>query len=687
MYNHHYNMKKTIIFLSLLVIIAGFVFYTPPSQLGHNIDPRDSSKKLKPEKIHTQKARIVSGIINFHHYRQMKFNDSLSVVMFDSYIKSLDNSKLYFLKSDIEEFKKYRYYLDDDLQVGKVDVAYKIFNRFRLRFLSRIEKNLQIIQKDFDFTKDESYETNRDNAEWSSSEATLDKVWGKMLKHQFLGLRLSKKKDTEIRKLLKRRFENYKKNVIQYTAEDVFQIYMNALSETYDPHTNYFSPISSDNFKIRMSKSLEGIGAVLSTEGDYTVIRSVRPGGPAFKTKALHPNDKVIGVAQGDKKEFIDVVGWRVDEVVQLIRGPKGSIVRLKLLKHDATTNSEPQVLRIVRDKIKLEEQKASKKIIKLDHNGKAFKIGVIHIPSFYLDFDAYQAGQKDYASTSNDTRRLIKELQKEKVDGILIDLRYNGGGSLKEAVDLTGLFIKEGPVVQVRDSRGKIEELKDKNKEQAYAGPLGVLVNRYSASASEIFSGAIQDYNRGIIIGEQTYGKGTVQNVINLDRFVQDKTKKAGQLNLTLAKYYRITGSSTQNQGVTPDIKLPSVYLSNEVGESSQPSALPWDEIKSASFAATNHITPKMKDKLRQYYQQRLKTDEDLQRLLSDIKEIRAERKRTVVSLNEKIRLAKKAEWDKKEQERKVRDKKLHKKENRDVFLQNGGQILSEMIRVNGGQ
>lgn len=680
-------MKKAIIFLSLLVIVAGFVFYKPQNSFGYITEPGDSSKVLKPEKIHSQKARIVSGIINFHHYRQMKFNDSLSVVMFNAYIKSLDNSKLYFLKSDIKEFEQYRYYLDDDLQVGKVDVAYKIFNRFRQRFLSRINKNLQTIEKDFDFTKKESYDTDRDKAKWSKTEAQLDKVWRKMLKHQFLGLRLSKKKDAEIRKLLKRRFENYKKNVAQYTSEDVFQIYMNALSESYDPHTNYFSPISSDNFKIRMSKSLEGIGAVLSTEGDYTIIRSVRPGGPAFKTKALHPNDKVIGVAQGDKKEFVDVVGWRVDEVVQLIRGPKGTVVRLKLLKHDATTDSEPQIVRIVRDKIKLEEQKASKKVITLNHNGKAFKIGVIQIPSFYLDFEAYQAGQKDYASTSNDTRRLIKELQTEKVDGILIDLRYNGGGSLKEAIDLTGLFIKEGPVVQVRDSRGKIEELKDKNKEQVYTGPLGVLVNRYSASASEIFSGAIQDYKRGVVIGEQTYGKGTVQNVINLDRFIQDKTKKAGQLNLTLAKYYRITGSSTQNQGVTPDIKLPSVYLSNEVGESSQPSALPWDEIKSASFTATNHITPKVKEKLQKYYQQRLKTDEDLQRLLSDIKEIRVERKQTLVSLNEKERLAKKAKWDKKEKERKERDKKLHKKANRDIFLQNGGQILSEMIRLNGGQ
>lgn len=680
-------MKKAIIFLSLLVIVAGFVFYKPQDSFGNTTNPGDSSKTLKPEKIHSQKARIVSGIINFHHYRQMKFNDSLSVVMFNAYIKSLDNSKLYFLESDIEEFKQYRYYLDDDLQVGKVDVAYKIFNRFRQRFLSRINKNLQTIKKDFDFTKQEAYNTDRDKAKWSKSEADLDKVWSKMLKHQFLGLRLSKKKDAEIRKLLKRRFDNYKKNVTQYTSEDVFQIYMNALSESYDPHTNYFSPISSDNFKIRMSKSLEGIGAVLTTEGDYTIIRSVRPGGPAFKTKALHPNDKVIGVAQGDKKEFVDVVGWRVDEVVQLIRGPKGTVVRLKLLKHDATTDSEPQIIRIVRDKIKLEEQKASKKLITLNHNGKAFKIGVIQIPSFYLDFEAYQAKQKDYASTSNDTRRLIKELQKEKVDGILIDLRYNGGGSLKEAIDLTGLFIKQGPVVQVRDSRGKIEELKDKNEEQVYSGPLGVLVNRYSASASEIFSGAIQDYKRGVVIGEQTYGKGTVQNVINLDRFIQDKTKKAGQLNLTLAKYYRITGSSTQNQGVTPDIKLPSVYLSNEVGESSQPSALPWDEIKSASFKVTNHITPKMKEKLQKYYQQRLKTDEDLQRLLSDIKEIRVERKNTLVSLNEKIRLAKKAKWDKKEKARKARDKKLHKKANRDIFLQNGGQILSEMIRLNGGQ
>lgn len=686
MYNHRHNMKKAIIFLSLLVIVAGFVFI-PQNYIFATTNPGDSLKTLKPEKIHAQKARVVSGIINFHHYRQMKFNDSLSAVMFDAYLKSLDNSKLYFLKSDIDEFKKYRYYLDDDLQVGKVDAAYVIFNRFRKRFLNRINKNLKALQNNFDFSKSESYNTNRKKSRWSNSEATLDKAWRKILKNQFLALKLAKKKDSDVRKILKRRFDNYKKNVSQYTSEDVFQIYMNALSETYDPHTNYFSPISSDNFKIRMNKALEGIGALLGTEEDYTVISSIRPGGPAFKSKALHPKDKIIGVAQGDKKDFVDVVGWRIDEVVQLIRGPKGTVVRLKVIPHDASTDSEPKIVRMVRDKIKLEEQKASKKIIEIEHNSKKYKIGVISIPSFYLDFDAYQKGQKDYASTSNDTRRLIKELQTKNIDGLLVDLRYNGGGSLKEAIDLTGLFIKKGPVVQVRDSKGKIDELKDENQNQIYTGPLGVLVNGYSASASEIFAGAIQDYQRGVIIGEQTYGKGTVQNVISLDRFIQDKSKKAGQLNLTLAKFYRITGSSTQNQGVTPDIKLPSPFPSEEVGESAQPSALPWDEIKSVDFKTTGHTNPKLITKLQKYYQQRLDSDEDLKRLLSDIKEIRAERKNTVVSLNEKKRRAEKAKWDTKRKERKERDKKLNKKEDRDIFLQNGGKILTEMIRLNAKQ
>jgi len=685
LYNQRRHMKKTLIFLSLLVVVAGFVFI-PQSSLSRITNPKDTLKELKPEKIHTEKAQWVSRIITGYHYRKMKFNDSTSAVMFNAYLKSLDNSKLYFLKSDISEFKQYRYYLDDDLKYGKVDAAYVIFNRFRKRFLNRIDKNLKTIEKGFNFTKNDTYETDRDKATWSTSEEALDKTWFKILKNQYLGLKLAKKKDKDILKTLRRRFANYKKNIAQYTSEDVFQTYMNALSETYDPHTNYFSPISSDNFKIRMSKSLEGIGALLGTDNDYTIIREVRPGGPAFKSKILHPNDKVVAVAQGDKKEFVDVVGWRIDEVVQLIRGPKGTVVRLKVIPHDASTDGDPKVVRMVRDKIKLEEQKASKKVIKVSHNNKDYKIGVINIPSFYLDFDAYQKKQKDYASTSNDTRRLIKELQAENVDGILIDLRYNGGGSLKEAIDLTGLFIKSGPVVQVRGSDGKIDELKDQDESQVYTGPLGVLVNRYSASASEIFSGAIQDYKRGIIIGEQTYGKGSVQNVINLARFISDK-KKAGQLNLTLAKYYRITGSSTQNKGVTPDIKIPSPYISNEVGESAQPSALPWDEIKSSSFATTDHVNDKLIGKLQQYFGQRLKTDEDLQNLLSDIKEIKAERKNTVVSLNEAKRRAEKAKWDKKRKERKERDKQLKKDEKRDVFLQNGGHILSEMIRVNAKQ
>lgn len=685
MYNQHRHMKKAVIFLSLLVVVAGFVFI-PQNSLSDITNPKDTLKKLEPEKIHTEKAQWVSRIITGYHYRKMKFNDSTSAVMFNTYLKSLDNSKLYFLNSDIQEFKQYRYYLDDDLKFGKVDAAYVIFNRFRKRFLNRIDKNLKLIEKGFDFTKNETYDTDRKKAEWSASMKDLDKTWYKILKNQYLGLKLSKKKEADVLKVLKRRFENYKKNISQFTSEDVFQTYMNALSETYDPHTNYFSPISSDNFKIRMSKSLEGIGALLGTENDYTIISSVRPGGPAFKSKALHPNDKVVAVAQGDKKEFVDVVGWRIDEVVQLIRGPKGTVVRLKIIPHDASTDSEPKIVRMVRDKIKLEEQKASKKVIKVKVDNKDYKIGVINIPSFYLDFEAYQKKQKDYASTSNDTKRLLKELQAENVDGVLIDLRYNGGGSLKEAIDLTGLFIKTGPVVQVRGSDGKIDELKDKDESQIYTGPLGVLVNRYSASASEIFSGAIQDYKRGIIIGEQTYGKGSVQNVINLARFISDK-KKAGQLNLTLAKYYRITGSSTQNKGVTPDIKMPSAYLSSEVGESAQPSALPWDEIRSASFATTNHVNAKLVGKLQGYFAQRLKTDEDLQNLLSDIKEIKIERKNTVVSLNEAKRRAEKAKWDKKRKERKERDKKLNKDSKRDIFLQNGGQILAKLIRLNAGQ
>lgn len=679
-------MKKALIFLSLLIVVASFVFIPQSSRSDLSNNLQDTLKELKPEKIHTEKAQWVSRLITGYHYRKMKFDDSTSAVMFNAYLKSLDNSKLYFLQSDIDGFKRYRYYLDDDLKYGKVDPAYVIFNRFRKRFLNRIDKNLKTIEKGFDFTKNDTYETNRDNAHWSLSEEELDKIWHKILKNQYLGLKLAKKKDADILKTLKRRFANYKKNISQYTSEDVFQTYMNALSETYDPHTNYFSPISSDNFKIRMSKALEGIGALLGTENDYTVIKEVRPGGPAFKSKALHPNDKVIAVAQGDDKEFVDVVGWRITEVVQLIRGPKGSVVRLKLIPHDASTDGKPKIVRMVRDKIKLEEQKASKKIITLKHNNKSYKIGVINIPSFYLDFDAYQKKQKDYASTSNDTRRLLKELEAENVDGVLIDLRYNGGGSLKEAIDLTGLFIKTGPVVQVKGTDGKIDELKDEDEKQVYTGPLGVLVNRFSASASEIFSGAIQDYKRGIIIGEQTYGKGSVQNVINLGRFISDK-KKAGQLNLTLAKYYRITGSSTQNKGVTPDIKLPSPYSSKEVGESAQPSSLPWDEIRSSNFATTDHVNGKLVKQLNQYFTQRLNTDEDLKNLLSDIKEIKAERKNTVVSLNETKRRAEKAKWDKKRKERKERDKQLKKDEKRDVSLQNGGHILSEMIRLNAKQ
>ncbi|MEQ8335773.1 MAG: carboxy terminal-processing peptidase, partial [Cyclobacteriaceae bacterium] len=421
---------------------------------------------------------------------------------------------------------------------------------------------------------------------------------------------------------------------------DVYQTYMNAFTSTYDPHTDYFSPIAKENFQIDMSASLEGIGARLTQQLDYTKVEDVIPGGPAFKSKQLQKNDRIIGVAQGDSGAFEDVIGWRIDDVVQKIRGPKGSVVRLQVLKHDKDINALPDTVRIVRDKIKLEESTAQSQMIPIIENGETFKLGVITIPQFYIDFEEMHQGKEDYTSTTRDVKRLIAELQEDGMDGLLIDLRFNGGGSLQEAVELTGLFIDEGPVVQVRDTYDSVDIYVDENAGYYYDGPLAVLTNRYSASASEIFSGAIQDYRRGIILGENTFGKGTVQNLIDLDLYLRNSGVELGQLKMTLAKFYRVTGSSTQHIGVAPDIAFPSPYDDEAFGESNMSNALPWDEIKTTNFKKENTISDDLMASLKKLYEKHLKTDDDLKTLAEDVDRIKEDKYIKSISLNYEERL-----------------------------------------------
>ena len=594
---------------------------------------------LRPKAVYGKEARVISYILDNNHYRKLKLNDSLSSAILDSYIADLDNNKTYFLASDIQSFDKYRYEIDDLTRNEDVTPAYAIYNLFRKRYYERMEYvKDKLIGQNFDYTIDEYYETNREEAPWAASPAGLDELWRKIIKSQALSLKLTGKSQEEIEAALHKRYDRFIKNIDQFNGEDVFNVYMNAITESYDPHTNYFSPKASDLFKQSMSLSLEGIGARLVLDGDYTKIFEVLPGGPAEKSGKLHVNDLIIGVGQDKSGEMVDVVGWRLDDVVKLIKGPKGTTVRLQVLPAETGVKGPPQELVLVRDKIKLEDQAAKKSVINYQKNGKALKLGVITLPSFYMDFDAYQKGDPNYRSTTRDVRKLVQELQGEGVDGIVMDLRNNGGGSLAEAIDLTGLFIKQGPVVQVKNSMDKVEVGMDDDDGELYNGPLVVITNRFSASASEIFAGAIQDYNRGVIVGESTFGKGTVQTVLDLKRFINDKDD-VGELKLTFQKFYRVTGSSTQNKGVTPDIVLPSALNSKQYGESSNPSALPWDVIQGTPFKKTADINTKILTRLNQSYQDRVKHDQNLKQFITETEDLKKNLAETRISLNEAAR------------------------------------------------
>lgn len=615
-------------FRILVILYFGLV------SLGNAIDRKDSVIVLKPEPKHKIEVGEIRNLLERYSYRKAPLNDSLSRVIYDNYFNSLDYNKSYFYSSDLDYFSKYRERLDDDLTEGNVDVAFQIFRVYRDRTNSRLDYVFELLEKGFDYSKKEILEFDKDKLEWAKDEAELNERWRKMVKNQALNLKLAGKADTTINNLLEQRYKRYEKNVNQNNNDDVFQLYMNSYTETLDPHTNYFSPISSDNFNINMSLSLEGIGARLTQDLDYTVIDEKIPGGPAYKNKELLKDDKIIGVAQGDDGDFVDIIGWRLSDVVQLIRGPKGSIVRLQVIRGKLTV-SNPEIIRLERDKIKLEDQSAKSEIIPISEGKDKYNLGVITIPSFYLDFEGARSGQKDYKSTTRDVSKLITELQEKKVDGILIDLRYNGGGSLEEAIKLTGLFIEDGPVVQVKNFDGKIDVLKDTDSNMLYKGPLAVLTNRFSASASEIFSGAIQDYQRGLILGETTFGKGTVQRMVGLNQRLPNFSDKLGNLKLTLQMFYRVTGSSTQNIGVAPDIHFPSAFSAEEFGESSKPSALPWDKINESDYKKVNTISPELKSKLNALYLSHLQSDKHLKKLSDDIEKSKKDRDSEGISLN----------------------------------------------------
>ncbi|MEM6485630.1 MAG: carboxy terminal-processing peptidase [Pseudomonadota bacterium] len=564
------------------------------------------------------------------HYSKMPYSNELSSAHLDSFLDNLDGGRMFLTLSDTAEFERYRFQMDEDLPKGKLDAGFNIFNIYHERLLDRLEWVLDSLSDEIaamDFEEDDFLDLDTESREWALSEEELNERWRLQLKNQALNLRLAEKPAEEIEPTLRKRYTNQLNRVQQYNAQDAFQIFANSLTELYDPHTNYFSPRRSENFNINMRLSLEGIGAVLSPEDEYTRVARIVPAGPADKQGELQPSDRIIAVGQGDKGSFEDVIGWRLDEVVQLIRGPKGSTVRLQVLPANSPAGAQAKTIQIVRNKVKLEEQSAQKRILELPSgDGESIRVGVIDIPTFYIDFEAMRRGDENYKSTTRDVKLLLAELQDEGVEGIIVDLRNNGGGSLQEANELTGLFIEYGPTVQIRHSSRRVWRDGKRLRSDFYDGPLVVMVNRLSASASEIFAGAIQDYGRGLIVGDRTYGKGTVQTMVPLTE---------GQLKITESKFYRISGDSTQNRGVVPDIDFPSLYDPDEIGESSLDNALDWDQINAVRHRRYSNIDA-LVPRLAEIFRARSEKNPEF-RYLKDQLEI-AEENRSIdsISLNE---------------------------------------------------
>ena len=595
------------------------------------------SNNLKPDAQQALITKDVAGLITNYNYKKVALDDSLSAVIFDTYLKGLDPNKSYFLSSDIASFQQYRNSLDNDLVKGELSTPFFIFNTYQKRYNEKLKFSIQELSKNFDFAKADNYTYNREKLPWFSSELESNTSWNKKVKYDFLNLKIAGKADTAIRSSLKKRYENLLAQSNKINNQDAFQVFMAAFTESVDPHTSYFNVANAANFNIDMARSLEGIGATLSSENEFVTIKSIVTGGPADKIKLLKIDDKIIGVAQGKDGEFTDVIGWRLDNAIALIRGKKGTIVRLKILSKNQDLSAAPKIIPITREKIILQDQSAKKEIKTVVKNGRIFTYGIIEIPAFYADFKAMQAGEANYKSTTRDVKLILDSLKNSKVDAVVIDLRGNGGGSLLEAIELTGLFISKGPVVQVRDAKNRIEVDQDEDPNITWSGPLAVLTDRFSASASEIFAGAIQDYGRGIILGNTTYGKGSVQSAIDMSRVDPALGDKGGQINLTTGKFYRITGSSTQHKGVTPDISFPTVFPADKYGESSEKSAMPWDEIKSSNYKPWGDLKTDLAFLAKQHHQ-RMKTSKEYNYLLEDIAEFKNKDNEKSVPLSETV-------------------------------------------------
>ena len=600
---------------------------------------------LEPETQHPRSAQILTGIFGRMHYEKMAVDDTISTHQYELYLGMWDHNKSFFLQSDIDRFDRFKLQLDDYVKQGNLDPAYFIFNTFVKRVEERVQFANETLNTPFDFDKRDIYPMERDKAPWATSNEELDTFWRKRLKYEALSLKLTGKEPGEITKTLRKRYRNFQRRIEEYSSEDVFQVFMTCFAAGFDPHSGYMSPFNSENFGISMSLSFQGIGAQLMSEDDYTKVVNIIPGGPADFSKELWPNDKISAVGQGNEGELEDVIGMRLDDVVKKIRGKKGSVVRLEVIPADAPPGGKTKVVRLVRDEVVLTEREAKADTVEFDVEGQPQKLGVIKIPSFYADYEAQRKGIKDFRSTSNDVRRLIEDLKSAEVEGIVIDLRRNSGGFLSESINLTGLFIDQGPVVQTRRMDGRVEVEKDRNPIVEYDGPLVVLVDRLSASASEIFAAAIQDYGRGIVLGAQTFGKGTVQTLLPLDRYLRTNVD-LGQARLTMAKFYRIAGGSTQNKGVIPDVLFPSIYNEMDIGESKERFALLYDTIKPADFEQYDLVGPYLTELLKKSNMRR-NHNLEFTWLNEDIEKYRIDKEKGGISLNETIRRKEQDERD----------------------------------------
>ena len=597
---------------------------------GVNASPDKKSEPLVLPTIaqdaqHATASKRITALFTRGHYTQVQLDDTLSSKMFDTYLKNLDYYRNVLTKADIKAFERYREQFDDGINKGNLSFAFDMFNLTLKRRSERFEYALQLLDKGFDFTKTDEYQYDRENADWPADKAELDELWRQRVKFDALNLKLAGKTAEETHSVLEKRYRNSQKRLTQTESEDVFQLIMNSFARSIEAHTSYLSPRNADRFQQEMNLSLEGIGAVLRADEDYTVIQSLVPGGPADLTQKLKPKDKIIGVAQ-DKSDFVDVIGWRLDDVVDLIKGPKGSTVRLQVVGANEIGTSHAQIISIVRDKIRLEDRAAKAEVFQPQLSELDQKIGVISIPGFYNNL-------------AEDVKKLLVELKESSVDGIIIDLRGNGGGSLQEATLLTGLFIDSGPVVQIREGDGKVSVSQDNDGVSYYEGPLTVMVDRYSASASEIFAAAMQDYGRAVIVGEQTFGKGTVQQHRGLGRIYDMFDNPLGSVQYTIAKFYRINGGSTQHKGVIPDIQFPTAVNPAEWGESKEQYALPWDSINAARYSSLSDINTVL-PVLREKHQARISKEAEFQFLLQDITEYKEQENDKTVSLNEAERI-----------------------------------------------